>query len=390
VIARLAGVALAAGAAWIAYTYAGYPLVLWLRTRGRRRPVPQMPTKWPAITVLIPVHNGAPMIGATLDAVLALDYPADRRQVLVVSDASSDATDAIVAQYGARGVELFRLERRVGKTAAENAALARVRGEIVVHTDAAIRLHPLAAKRLVAALGDPTVGVASGRDVSVASRDTDATLAESGYVGYEMWVRDLETRLGGIVGASGSLSAIRRELLVSLPPALARDFAAVLVARERGYRAISVPEALCLVPRGESLRREYHRKVRTMTRGLETLLDRRRLLDPRRDAVFAWMLFSHKLCRWLAPWAGLVALVALAVLAVSQAWARWLALGAGAGALLGIAGWWWSGRGSAPRLLSIPGYLVAGAVATLQAWSNVARRDLAPAWEPTRRPAAPG
>src|SRR5207245_7201651 len=103
------------------------------------------------------------------------------------------------------------------------------------------------------------------------------------YVGYELWVRDLETSLSGIVGASGWLCAIRRDLhMHTRPDGLSRDFGSALVAREHGYRAVSVPAAVCYVPRSNSLRREYRRKVRTMARGLRTLWHKRSLLSPRR------------------------------------------------------------------------------------------------------------
>ncbi len=377
---------LLASAALALYAYAGYPLLLWLiglrRPALRRHPAP---AEWPAITVVIPVYNGADVIGAALDAVLALDYPPERRQVMVVSDASTDGSDERVAAYAVRGVELLRLERRGGKTVAENAALGSIRGEVVVNTDAAIRLHPQAAKELVLALADPRIGVASGRDVSVGTAETDATLGESSYVGYEMWVRDLETRLGGIVGASGSLYAIRRDLYVTLDPALARDFASAMLACESGLRTVSVPDALCFVLRAGSLRQEYHRKVRTMTRGLTTLWRSRYLLDPRRSGVFAWKLLSHKLCRWLAPWLGLAAVLSLAVLAVRQPWARWLMSGVVATLGLALVGWRWPDDRPAPRVFSIPAYVFASNVAVLRAWVNVVRGDLNPMWEPTRR-----
>src|SRR5439155_1364987 len=172
-------------------------------------------------------------------------------QIVVVSDASTDATDDIVTRYAARGVELLRLPRRAGKTAAENAARSVLKGDIIVNTDASVRIHPQAIRALVVALRDPTVGVASGRDVSIARLDGAANRGEGTYVGYEMWVRDLETRVWGIVGASGCLYAIRAELHRQfVPEDLSRDFAAALTARHHGLRAVSVPGAICFVPSG--------------------------------------------------------------------------------------------------------------------------------------------
>jgi hypothetical protein len=228
--------------------------------------------------------------------------------------------------------------------------------------------------------------VASGRDVSITKLGAESNQGESGYVGYEMWLRDLETRVDGIVGASGCFYAIRADLhQVRVPDGLSRDFAAALVARERGYRAVSVPQAICFVPRTASVRNEFRRKVRTMTRGMQTLIYKRRLLNPARFGLFAWMLFSHKVCRWLAPWAGLVALAALGALSLSVPWARWLLGGVAVIAVAAGAGWVWPDGRVAPRLLAIPAYLVSGNVAALLASIGAVRGARHATWEPTRR-----
>ncbi len=379
-------VGLAAGLAL--YTYLGYPAILKLLSLFRR-PEEQAPLRdWPRGSIMVPVYNEAAVIAATLERILAVDYPADRRQILVVSDASTDGTHEIVERFAHRGVELLRLPQRRGKTAAENAARRHLRGEIIVTTDASVRVHRDAVKHLVAALADPAVGVASGRDVSVTNLESPANAGERAYVGYEMWVRDLETAVDGIVGASGCLYAIRANLhMHDVPEALSRDFAAALTARAHGQRAVSVPAAICYVPRGASLHQEYARKVRTITRGLGTLLYKRALLNPLRTGLFAWMLFSHKVCRWLLPWALLLFVAALATLAVTSSWARAALVAAAAVGVLAAAGWRWSERGRIPppRLVTLAAYLVAGNVAVLHAWLRVVGGRLAPVWEPTRR-----
>ncbi len=373
----------------VGYAYVGYPLLLmvladWRRTAASRR-VDRLP-EWPAISITVPVYNEATNMAAKLEALLGLEYPADRRQILVVSDASNDGTDDIAARFADRGVELLRLPQRRGKTAAENAARHVLRGEIVVNTDASVRIHPQALQALVAAFADPSVGVASCRDVSVARTEASGNLGETGYVGYEMWVRRLETRVYGLVGVSGCLYAIRKPLHMDLvPEALSRDFAAALVAREHGLRTVAVDEAMCYVPRTSSTRQEYRRKVRTMTRGLETLWYKRSLLNPLRYGVFAWMLFSHKLCRWLAPWALAAVAAGVAVLAVRQPWARWVLAAQGVLIGLGVAGWVWPPQSDPPRLLSLAAYGVVGTLAALRAWANGLRGELEPVWEPTRR-----
>jgi cellulose synthase/poly-beta-1,6-N-acetylglucosamine synthase-like glycosyltransferase len=371
------------------YAYAGYPLILavWGLLR-RRSELLSDPTAWPSISIVLCAYNEEATIGDTLEHLLRLDYPADRRQILVVSDGSTDRTPEIVAALADRGVELLSLSRRGGKTRAENAALPRLRGEIIVNTDASIRLPPGALQPLIARFSDPSVGVASGRDLSVAYAGEPTNGGESGYVGYEMWVRDLETRVAGIVGASGCFYAIRARLHAhALPEGLSRDFAASLVAREHGLRAVSVPEATCIVPRTPSLRREYHRKVRTMTRGLQTLAYKRHLLDPRRFGVFAWMLFSHKLCRWLVPVALASSALGLSVAGVSEPWARVaLALLALTGVPAAVA-WRRPHDRAMSRFLAWPAYFWLAVLAGLHAWANVTRGRVQPIWEPTRRDA---
>jgi cellulose synthase/poly-beta-1,6-N-acetylglucosamine synthase-like glycosyltransferase len=363
-----------------------YPLALWLAGRRRPRPILEDPEEWPEITISIPVYNEAGAIGATLDNVLAADYPPARRHVLVVSDASTDGTDAIVAGYAARGVRLVRLPARGGKTAAENEAGRHLRGAIVVNLDATIRIPPGALKALVRAFNDPSVGVASGRDVSVGDEHREHNRDESSYVGYEMWVRQLETRCGSIVGASGCFYAIRRGLFDSIfPEALSRDFASPLIAREHGFRSVSVDDAVCFVPRTRSLRAEYRRKVRTMTRGLETLWYKRHLLNPVRYGRFAWFLIGHKLARWsvfaLLP----AAAGGLVLLAVAGPAGRLVLAGHLAVLALGAAGYYWPEGRRAPRLLAVAGFAVSSHLAGLVAWGRALRGELNPVWEPTRR-----
>jgi cellulose synthase/poly-beta-1,6-N-acetylglucosamine synthase-like glycosyltransferase len=374
------------------YSYAAYPAILWLLARLKPRPAwpeSSQPTV-PMVTVVLPAYNEERQIAGAIESALAQDYPADRLQILVVSDASTDQTDAIVAQYASRGVELLRMPTRGGKTAAENAACAVLRGEIVLNSDASIRLHRLAIRRLVECMTDPSVGVASGRDVSVAVGETAANSAEAGYVGYEMWLRGLETRVDGIVGASGSCYAIRADLhRIPIRRDLSRDFSAALTARLHGYRTVSADEALCYVPRTRSLKGEYWRKVRTIARGMETLLQNRQLLDPTRFGLFGWMLFSHKICRWLVPWTALLGLLGLILLAPMH-WSA-AALVAGAFILLTVAatGAKWPDARPMPRPVSLISFGIAANLAAVHAFLRVLWGREDHIWEPTRREGAP-
>lgn len=383
----LALVLVLAPVACFTYAYLIYPAAL--RLLAARRPAatpPADPAEWPAITICVPAFNEERVIRGTIESLLALDYPPERRQILIMSDASTDATDRIVREFAGRGVELLRLPQRGGKTAAENAAAERIRGEIVVNTDASIRIRPDALKPLIRAFSSPMVAVASGRDVSVGRAGEEANEAESGYVGYEMWVRSLETRLDSIVGASGCFYAARADLFrVPLPTALTRDFALPLMARSRGSRSVSVSEAVCVVPRTPSLQAEFRRKIRTMAQGLQTLWYERALMNPLRYGGFAVMLVSHKLARWLVYLALPLALIGLALLGATSVVARVLLGAALAGIAAGVLGMRWPTGRRPPRLVALAGFALAAALAGVLAW----RRALAGAgettWEPTRR-----
>lgn len=392
---------LGSGVAVVAYAFAGYPALLALlaAARGGRgsdlepRPGPDSEPAAgppPRISITVPVYNEVHQIGATIESLLALEYPPERRQILIVSDGSDDGTDDVVRAYADRGVELLRVEQRGGKGAAENAARSHLTGDVVVNTDASIRIRPDALLPLVAPFADPSVGVVSGRDVSTGRDEGDRNTGEAGYVGYEMWVRDLETRTGGIVGASGCLYATRRELhAVPVPPELARDFSSALIAHEHGFRSVSSPRAICEVPRTPSPSREYRRKVRTVVRGLSTLAARRHLLNPFRHGAFAWKLFSHKLCRWLVPWALVAGAVGLALLAGAHPWALGLLAAGAVVAALGTFGWLWPEGWPMPRLVAAPGYFLMSNVAVLRAWLRALTRPSEAVWEPTRRDPAP-
>lgn len=373
----------------LGYAYLAYPVILWILVRTRP-PVSRRadPGEWPLVSISLPVYNEARQIRALLESLLLIDYPRDRLQILIISDCSSDGTDEVVLEYAGRGIELLRVKDRGGKTAAEQAAHPHLRGSIIVNTDASIRLAPDAIRALVREFADPSVGVASGRDVSVGDTLSEGNQGESGYVGYEMWVRELETRLGGIVGASGSLYAIRAQLhKTHLPEMLSRDFASALIAREHGYKAVSVNDAICVVPRTTSLSGEYRRKVRTMARGLDTLFFKRHLMNPLTHGGFALKLLSHKLARWLVYMLLPLSVLALVALSTSSRVSlRVLSAGAVA-AVLGIIGMAWPSNRHVPSIFAIPGFVLAASFAGLMAWrQQVFGQERNAIWEPTRRP----
>jgi cellulose synthase/poly-beta-1,6-N-acetylglucosamine synthase-like glycosyltransferase len=278
------------------------------------------------------------------------------------------------------------MPHRAGKTKAENFACGSLRGEIIVNTDASARLHPEAIKRLVAEMADPKVGVASSRDVSLSTLDESANITEAGYVNYEMHVRDLETSTGGIVGASGSCYAIRANLhKIPVREDLSRDFSAALTARRHGFRSVSVHDALCFIPRTISLRHEYRRKVRTISRGMDTLYASRELLDPTQYGLFALKLFSHKVCRWLLPLSVIAGSAGLVLLAPSTIWARNALLAGVFLLIVALVGASWPSNRRMPRFISLIAFGVSANLAVLNGLWRAVGGHQDHVWEPTRR-----
>lgn len=281
----------------VAYSYFGYPLMLMvMESLSPRAVCPGSDRLTPSVTIIVPAYNEATVIGRKLENLLSLDYPQDSLQIIVVSDGSTDGTDTLVEQTAGRSnLMLIRVNERRGKAYALNVGLESATGDIVVFSDSSIMLDPDALRAIVIAFGDPTVGCVSGED----------HIPEGGgeglYGRYELFLRKRESAIGSIVGASGSFYAQRRELCQPFRDGLAPDFLSVLNTVEAGYRAVTEPQAFGFMSAVSSPKDEFHRKVRTLLRGMATLWEKRALLNPLRYGRFAWVLLSHKMMRWLVP-----------------------------------------------------------------------------------------
>ena len=367
------GVALAA-AAWVGFAYLGYPACLALLARvAPRRPI-HRGAQHPSLSIVIAVHDAGTALAEKLERTLALDY-AGEREVIVASDASTDATDAIAASFASRGVRLVRNATRAGKEAAQAAAVAEAKGVVLVFTDVGAELERDALERLVEPFADPEVGSVSSEDVVATEH------GEGAYVRYEMALRRLESRATTLIGLSGSCFAVRRELCEGWRPDLDSDFRIALETAARGLRAVSEPSARVRIRTLGDARREWQRKVRTVRRGLAVLAAYRWLLAPSRGRV-ALSLWGHKVARFTSPFALLV-LLAASVCAADRPAGRALLAAQLAGYGLGVAG-----LASSARRLAIPrvlGFFLLVNASMLVAWRHhlAGRRLLT--WEPTRR-----
>ena len=188
----------------LAWTHVGYPVAAGLAARMRSRPVRRRDWQ-PRATVVVAAHDEAQVIERRLENLLALDYPSDRLEVVVASDASTDGTDELVEAVAAREprVRLLRCPRG-GKVAAQNLAVRETTGDVVAFSDANATWAPDALRRLVEPLADPNVAYACGR---LRLQAADGSNREGLYWRYELWLREQESRLGSVTGGNGSTSA---------------------------------------------------------------------------------------------------------------------------------------------------------------------------------------
>ena len=362
-------------AGWLFFAYAGYPLILWLLRSLSPRPVIKG-SQEPALTIIIPVHNGANQIAEKLENTLSLEYSGPK-QVIVSSDGSSDETVMIANRFADRGVLVLDNPRRSGKEAAQALALTMTTTDLVVSTDVGALLEPGAVRSIVRAFADPSVGCVSSEDV-VESGD-----GEGLYVRYEMLLRRLESEVGALVGVSGSFFAFRRSLADPWPEDLASDFRVALEAARRGLRAVSEPDSRARIRTAQDATSEWQRKIRTVRRGLAVLTAYRQLLSPRFGRV-ALTLWGHKAARFTSPFALLFLLVISALGALESGWFLAALMAQVAGYALAWAALA-SERVSAFRIPRLAGFFLIVNVSILAAWFHHLFRDRAVVWDPTRR-----
>jgi len=286
--------------AFLAYAYLGYPLLLRVivRLRGPRQVL--RGDTLPPLSLVISAFNEADVIRRKVENALALDYPRDRLEIVVISDASNDGTDEIVSSMAGQGVRLARQDQRRGKTAGLNRTVPRLAGEVIVFSDANAMYEPDALLKLVRNFADPAVGCVTGEARYRAGGTSAADVGERAYWDYEIQIKRYETSLGSMVGGDGAIYAIRRSLWSELPEDAINDFLNPLQIVAAGRRAVYEPEAICYEDTAGGMKVEYKRRVRIVSRSWRAVFQAPGVLNPFRVGIFSLSLFSHKVLRWLS------------------------------------------------------------------------------------------
>ncbi len=366
---------------FIGYTYFLYGALLQFVALFRNREVGRA-DHTPDITVIIPCYNEEKIVRRKIENTLHSDYPSEKMQVIVASDCSSDSSEEIVREYADQNVHLVRQQERKGKHFAQELALRQATGSIIVFTDMGLEVTRDGFSKLVSNFADKSIGCVSSKD-KIISVDGDVS-SEGIYIRYDMHLRLLESRVCSSTGMTGAFYAVRRELCDDWIPELSNDFYLPLKAVMKGFRTIVDQRVIGLYRASQVASKEYHRKVRTIVHGIDVVYRFKGILNPFRYGLFAVSVLSHKLFRWLIPFAAIAALVSNIFL-LGDGLIYTITL-AGQGLVYFIA----AVAHLIPALtrisvFKIPTFLLSSNLAIFIAWFDWLRGERYYSWEPTQR-----
>ena len=329
------------------HTYVGYPLLLTMWAVRKPRPLIRTYCT-PPVTIVIAAWNEERHIAARIENCLQQIYPPEMLEIIVVSDGSTDSTSSLVGNFASKGVSLVELETRMGKAVALNVGVAAAHGEIVVFADARQAFSTTAVRELVANFADPSVGAVSG-ELILDSNPSGPTAEGVGlYWNIEKWIRQKEAHIDSIVGATGAIYAIRRDLFEALPPGtILDDLLTPMRIVMRGFRVVFECRALAFDRVAHDYSSEFKRKVRTLAGNYQVMSLCPNLMKPWANRLYLQFM-SHKVCRLMAPGA-LIGLF-MTNLVHMGGWYTVFMIVQASGYTMALTGWWLSKIGVRERI----------------------------------------
>ena len=291
---------------WIAffltiYSYFVYPFILLLLNAVFQSKPSSITDSniQPAVSLIITCYNEILRLEEKVNNSLLIDYPEDKLEIIFASDCSDDGTDEYIQTLPNKNIKLVRANQRLGKENAQLCAIRQATGEIIVFSDVATNIPPDSINKLVQYYSDPVIGAISSEDRFISQ---DGSVAGEGlYVKYEMWLRQQESMLAGLVGLSGSFFSCRKQVTEDWDIESPSDFNTAINAVKNSYKAVTAPDVLGYYKDLSNPAKEYQRKVRTVLRGMTGLARHAEVLNPFKFKLFSFQIFSHKLMRWLVP-----------------------------------------------------------------------------------------
>ena len=310
-----------------------YPVIMFLTGLIHPKRSDASYKEYPFVSVMVAARNEEKCIGERIRNLLSQDYPRDSFEVLVASDVSTDATDEIVRSYEDEGVSFLRSETRLGKSALMVELSKLARGELLVFTDANTLFNPDTVRELVEPFADPSVGCVVGSK----QNSLDSVTCESVYWRYEQMLKNLGSRIGAVLGATGAVFAVRKNLYKPSDPARADDFETAVSARIQGYACLYNPKAIAAEPTPDNSS-QYHRMVRIVSWMIVSALALFREAVAERRYALSLQLAVHKILRWNMGLFAVVASISGFMLAFTDSTSNFVFLCVAVFSLTAIAG----------------------------------------------------
>jgi cellulose synthase/poly-beta-1,6-N-acetylglucosamine synthase-like glycosyltransferase len=368
----------------VLYTYVGYYALIFCFSFLKTEKVFIRSDFQPTVTLIISAYNEEKVIRRKIENSLQLSYPRERLEIIVVSDASTDDTDAIVRQYSRNNVKLVRMDQRGGKTVGLNTAVLKASGDIIIFSDANAMYRPTAVFKLVRHFADPEIGFVTGesvytQDILATARDT-----EDIYWNYERKLKLMESRIGSMVGADGAIYAVRKNLYSTLKSDAINDFVNPLMIVMKGYRGVYDMEAVCYEDAAGEFLKEFSRKRRIVNRSWHGLMSVKEILNPLQYGFFALKVISHKMLRWIMPFILVAIFLLSAALSAGSAFFKFVLILQLLFYLVAAIGYNYRNKKKINFLIALPFYFCLVNFAAASGIIDSFRGKIAVTWETTR------
>jgi cellulose synthase/poly-beta-1,6-N-acetylglucosamine synthase-like glycosyltransferase len=365
------------------YTYIGYPISIWLLGVVRGKKITRGSFE-PLVTLIITAYNEEKDIKEKLENTLAIDYPKEKLEILIASDCSNDKTDEIVKSFAKYGVKLYRQTERRGKTAAQNAAVEISTGEIILFSDATSMYQPNVLKEILPNFADQSVGCVAGKLVYVDKTGSSVGKGAKSYWNYETWIKESESRVCSLIGASGCLYALRKSAYVPMYDEACSDFIICTLIYEQGLRTVYEPNAICTEETNRQSDKEMKMRIRVIGQSYNDLWRNARMLNPFKSGFFAIQLISHKIFRYAVPLFLILLFISSLILSFGSLFFATILILQVVFYLLALFAFMAEKSFGKIGILAIPLYFVLANWASLLAFYRVLRGETYAQWEPIR------
>jgi poly-beta-1,6-N-acetyl-D-glucosamine synthase len=369
----------------IFYSYLGYPLIVALICYFY--PFQRARNKYtnPNISVVVSAYNEEAIIATKIKNFISLDYPAQKLELLIGSDGSTDKTNQILSQYRSKRIRTFIYKNRGGKSSVLNRLVREAKGEILVFSDANTIYEKDSIRKLIQHFGDKSIGGVCGKLQLINPNDNTGGKGETLYWDYENKLKYYESKIQTVLGANGAIYALRRELYSPLPEhkVIMDDFVAPLKVVEKGYRVIYEPEAMGVETTSPDMEGEFRRKIRIGAANFNALSEIKSLLNPKKGFV-AMGLWSHKIFRWFAPFLLLICFISNIFL-MSVPFYRFIFLAQIALYIAALTAFLLNRRGISIKVLGYPFYFCVVNLALAVGFFKFLTKSQKPAWHRVER-----